>query len=201
MTELTLGRLMRSATTGFVFGCRMPAPDVPRFGDFVKAPAQRGQTAVLGIIYDIAVQDDAFVRPMVAAPDLSEEYVQDQRANRNVPIEVSVLAVGYAPANGPGPFTHGLPPQPPLTLDTITLCAEAEVRAFTERPDYLALILAAEDAPADELAAVAVQRAAACRPPAERERFVRQAGRELARLLSRDLPRLQRLLRRLQAQP
>ena len=30
MTELILGRLMRSATTGFVFGCRAPEPEVQR---------------------------------------------------------------------------------------------------------------------------------------------------------------------------
>ncbi len=62
---------------------------------FVKAPAQRGQTEAIGLIYNIAIEDDPFVRQMVATPDLPEAYIQDQRLNRQVPIEVSVLAVGY----------------------------------------------------------------------------------------------------------
>ncbi|MDW8327778.1 MAG: hypothetical protein RMK99_14535 [Anaerolineales bacterium] len=194
MAELTLGRLLRSSTTGYVFGCKIPEADAPCFGDFVKAPAQRGQTEVIGLVYDLAISDDGFVRPMATA-DLPEEVILDQRNNRNVPIEVSVLAVGYK--NGAG-FIHGLPPQPPLTLDTIRTCTDDEVRAFTERGDYLRLIAESAEAPAEELLAVAVQRAAAVRPLAERERYLRRAGRELAKLLSRDLPRLERVLSRIQ---
>jgi hypothetical protein len=194
MLNQHIGRLLRSATTGFVFGCQVPEPDVPRFGDFVRAPVQRGRGDVIGLVYDLVVQDDAFVRPLVAAPGLTDEYVLDQRLNRQVPIEVSVLAVGYHAEAG---FVQGLPPQPPLTLDVIHLCAPEEVRAFTERLDFLRLIVDSAEAPADELLAVALGRAAEARPAEEREPFRRRAGRELARLLQRDLPRLERLLRRL----
>src|SRR5512143_95635 len=95
MTTIALGRLLRSSTTGFVFGCVVPEPDVPCFGDLVKVPAQRGQAEVIGLVYDITIEDDLFVRQMVATPDLPEAYILDQRENRQVPIEVSVLAVGY----------------------------------------------------------------------------------------------------------
>lgn len=194
MTELKLGRLLRSATTGYVFGCKIPESETPRFGDFVKAPAQRGLSQVIGLIYDIAVSDDGFVRPMSTA-DLPDEVILDQRNNRNVPIEVSVLAIGSQTSSG---FAPGLPPQPPITLDTITACTEAEVCAFTERLDFLPLIIDSMEAPADELLAALFRRAALCRPPQDRERFLQKAGRELAKLLSRDLPRLERLLRRIQ---
>lgn len=192
---MNIGRLLRSSSTGYVFGCKVPEGDVPRFGDFVKAPAQHGQSEVIGVIYNIAVQDDAFVRPMVAAPDLTEEYVLDQRLNRQVPIEVSVLAVGYR--NGGGGCVHELPPQPPLTLDGISLCSQDEICTFTEKDDYLRLIVGSREAPADELVAVALHRAAQARPPQERDSFLRRAGRELARLLNRDLMRLERVLRRI----
>src|SRR5215831_15344533 len=91
----TIGRLLRSSTTGFVFGCSVPEPEVPRFGDFVKAPAQRGRTNIIGLIYDIIIEDDPFVRQMVASRDLDEAYILDQRENRQVPIDVSVLSIGY----------------------------------------------------------------------------------------------------------
>ncbi len=190
----TIGRLLRSATTGYVFGCSVPEPEVPLFGAFVRAPAQRGQTEVIGLIYDITIEDDPFVRQMVATPDLPEAYVEDQRVNRQVPIEVSVLAVGYRNQAG---FQHALPPQPPITLDRISQCSPAEVLEFTARFDFLRLILDSPDAPADELIAVSLRHAADLRPPEDRTFFLRDAGKELARLLSRDLPRLENLLRRI----
>jgi hypothetical protein len=197
-TAVTIGRLMRSSTAGFVFGCSVPEPDVPRFGDFVKAPAQRGRTNVLGLIYDIVVEDDLFVRQMVAARDLEEAYILDQRENRQVPIEVSVLAIGYyAGENGRAGLVCGLPPQPPVTLDSIRPCTAPEIVDCTSTFDYLRLVLNAPDAPADELLAVSLRQAANARPPEDRAFFLRNAGRELARLLSRDLPRLENLLRRI----
>jgi hypothetical protein len=200
-TGVTIGRLLRSATTGYVFGCSVPEPDVPRFADFVKAPAQRGRTNVIGLIYDIVIEDDAFVRQMVATPDLDEAYILDQRLNRQVPIEVSVLSIGYynEADNGytAGAIVCGLPPQPPVTLDSIRPCTHQEVVACTGSFDYLRLIMNAPDAPADELMAVSLRNAAAMRPPEDRAFFLRSAGRELARLLSRDLPRLENLLRRI----
>jgi hypothetical protein len=191
---VTIGRLLRSSTAGYVFGCSVPEPEVPLFGAFVKAPAQRGQTEVIGLIYDITIEDDPFVRQMVATPDLPEAYVEDQRVNRQVPIEVSVLAVGYRNHAG---FQHALPPQPPITLDRISQCSPAEVLEFTSRFDFLRLILDSPDAPADELIAVSLRHAADLRPPEDRTFFLREAGKELARLLSRDLARLENLLRRI----
>lgn len=194
MNDLTIGRLLRSSTTGYVFGCSVPEPEVPLFGMFVKAPAQRGQAEVIGLIYDITIQDDPFVRQMIATPNLPETYIQDQRANRQVPLEVSVLAIGYR--NGSS-YVQALPPQPPITLDRISACTEAEICDFTQQCDYLRLILDSRDAPADQLIASCIQQAANCLPPQDRDRFKRNAGRELAKLLGRDLVRLENLLRRI----
>ena len=81
-TPIRIGRLLRSATARFTFGCSVPEPEVPLFGDFVKAPAQDGQTEVIGLINDIVIEDDPFVRQLIAAPDLPEAYIQAQRQNR-----------------------------------------------------------------------------------------------------------------------
>ena len=196
---VAIGRLLRSSTTGFVFGCSVPEPDVPRFGDFVKAPAQRGRTNVIGLIYDIVIEDDPFVRQMVATRDLDEAYILDQRENRQVPLEVSVLSIGYDSGGdaGPSQIVCGLPPQPPVTLDSIRACLPAEMLDCTTGLDYLRLIINSPDAPVDELIVVSLRNAAAARPPEDRTFFLRRAGRELAKLMSRDLPRLENLLRRI----
>jgi len=90
-----------------------------------------------------------------------------------------------------------LPPQPPITLDSISSCSADEVVSLTDQFDYLRLILNSAVAPADELIVVSLKNAAALRPPQDRTRFLRDAGRELARLLARDLTRLEGLLRRI----
>jgi hypothetical protein len=96
-----------------------------------------------------------------------------------------------------GRITCGLPPQPPITLDHIRQCAVDEVLDCTSSFDYVRLILASRDVPTDELIVVSLRHAAELRPPEERPFFLRAAGRELARLLSRDLVRLENLLRRI----
>lgn len=195
-----IGRSQRSATTGYIFGCSVPEPDVPLFGSFVKSPIQQAQAEAIGLIYNISVQDDLFVRPIIAAQDKMDEdeyesYVADARRNQQVPVEVSVLTVGY---RSNGQYIQSLPPQPPVLLDEVRYCVQDEIIAFTERFEFLSLILEARDVPVDPLLAETLRRAATNRPPQERERFLQKAGRELAKLMSRDLPRLERLLRRIQ---
>jgi len=194
MINVTIGRLTRSTTTDYVFACKVPEPEVPTFGAFVKAPSQRGQAYVLGLIYNIAFADDMLVRQLAATDNLPEEMVQDQRQNRQVPIEVSVLAIGYRMNST---YVYALPPQPPVTLNQISPCDNDEICEFTQRLDFLRLILNSMVTMADELVTTAILAAAACHPNEDREKFLRSAGRELARLLGRDLARLDNLLRRI----
>jgi hypothetical protein len=200
MTEKTtdrrpLGRVLRASTAGFTAGCRTLQEDLPVFGSLVQAERSDGAT-VYGLIYDVRVDDDPFVRQLIAAGDLSEEYVQDQRQRRQVPVEVNVLVVGGRARDGQ--VYHYLPPQPPATLSWVSVCQVGEVRQFGQRLDFLRPVLAAADAPADELAAAALrQMAAAQDDPAQSRRYLENAGRELARLLSRDPVRLNGILQRM----
>jgi hypothetical protein len=181
-------------------------PDIPAFGSFVRAQGQASGQAIYGLIYDVSVEDDPFVRQIIGA-NPTEEFVHDQRENRQVPIEVSVLAVGCAnvahapPSAAPSPTAihHCLPAQPPVTLDWLYQCSDEEVRAFTARFDYFRLVLEAREAPVDELLAASLRAAATARPESERDMFLVEAGRELVRLLAGNPTRLEGLLRRLQA--
>ncbi len=189
-TAPVVGRLIRSSNRDFVFASQVPEPDMPLFGAWVKAPAQRQQTEVFGLVYNIAFTEDELTRQIAATPNLPPEYILDGR-NRQIPIEVSVLAVGY---RREGRLYQALPPQPPVTLDQITACLPDEIVAFTERLDYLRLVAEARETPVDELMSASVRYAAAARPPDQRPAFIRQAGLTLARLLARDLTRLESAL-------
>jgi len=193
--NLRVGRVLRASTRGFAIGCAVMQPDLPAFGSFVRADGQSPGEALYGLICDVSVEDDLFVRQFISA-DAPEEVVLDQRRNRQVPIEVSVLAVG---CRVEGRIRHCLPAQPPVTLDWLYTCTNEEVVAFTARNDYFRLVLEAPDVPTDELLAASLRTAAAARPEHERQPFLIDAGRELARLLSGDPVRLDGLLRRLRA--
>lgn len=192
--QLVVGRVLRSSIRGFVVASRIPEPDVPVFGNFVTAEIQQGASHLYGLVYDIQVTDDPFVRQLALQAEPDQVALADQRQVRGVPIEVSVIAVGYR--NGERVF-QGLPPQPPIMLNRIWICQEQEVQAFTRRLDYLRLVWNSREVPADELIVASLRLAAHVRPEAERREFLLQAGRELARLMSADLVRLENLLVRL----
>ena len=192
---LRVGRVLRAGTRGFAIGCAVMTPDIPAFGSFVRADGLTPGSAIYGLIYDVSVEDDPFVRQFIGA-NPPEEVVRDQRENRQIPIEVSVLAVGRGDGET---IRHCLPAQPPVTLDWLYQCSDEEVRTFTTRFDYFRLVLESREVPADELLAASLRAAAAARPGHEREAFLVEAGRELARLLVGDPVRLEGLLRRLQS--
>jgi hypothetical protein len=201
MTEV--GRVLYASTTEYAFGTHVvqARETAPPFGALVRSESARAH--VYALVYDVRVNDDALVRQLVVSPDLDEEYIEDQHSNRQVPVELSTLAVGFRePPSGmqtPGAaIQRRLPPQPPMSLDRVLACNDEELRAFTERFDYFALVLSAKNTPAEDLLAAHLRLAAAARPQAERHAFLVRAGRELARLLTGDLLRLDALLRQLQ---
>lgn len=192
-TAVTIGWVLRASTIGFAVGCRVLQPDVPRFGDLVKVAVSDGLN-IFGLIYDVTVRDDPAVRQLILAGEMEQEAMMDQRENRLVPIEISVLVVGYQQGKN---TVQGLPPRPPVSLDTLDLCDDADIRAFTRELGYLRLILSAPQLPTDELIIANLLRAANAQAPEIRRQFLINAGRELARLLSFDLVRLDGILKRI----
>lgn len=146
---IKVARLLRGGTTGFVAGCQVSQAETPAFGALVRVPLTETY-AIYGLIHDIHIDDDGLVRQIVAADHVSAEVVQDNRDRRIVPIEISVLAVGYEEG---GRIHHRLPPRPALSLDSVYLCNEPELVRFTSpgRLGYLRHVLTAEDIPTAEL--------------------------------------------------
>ena len=140
-TNKEIGRVLRASTTGFVAGCQVAQLALPAFGCLVKAQPVDEREAIYGLVYDIHIDDDPLVRRLVLADNPPETVINDQRRNRLLPVEMSILAVGY---RLDGSVYHGLPPRPPLNLDPVELCIDSsEVVEFTERLGYLRLILRA----------------------------------------------------------
>jgi|YNPNPStandDraft_1061719.scaffolds.fasta_scaffold10565_3 hypothetical protein len=195
--SIPLGRVLRSSTPAFTVGCQPLSLErqrfMPRFGTLVRASVGERET-IYGLIYNVTIEDDAFVRQLVAAGVESAEIIEDQRQKRQVPVVVDVLVVGYG--RGEAIF-HRLPAQPPPTLAPIYACNPAELIRFTAEHVWLRMVLDARDVPADQLVVAAVEAAAQARPPEHQKPYLVEVGRELARMLSQDLVRLESILKQL----
>jgi hypothetical protein len=184
MTAIEIGRLLRAGTTGFVAGCRVSQIETPSFGALVRAPLQPGYQ-VYGLIHNIHIDDDGLVRQLVTTEEIDPAVIADNRVNRNVPIEMSVLAIGY---QLDGAIYHLLPPRPALSLDAIYLCDDQEVRDFTSRGrfGYFRHILRSGEVPVGDLLAAHINQAQAVQSAAGNGSWAVEATQELIVLLRDD---------------
>jgi hypothetical protein len=188
-----LGRILRSTSTTFTFGRTLNAGELPAFGDLVYV--QTGDGAVYGLIYEIVVEDDPFVRQIVAAAaEMSAEKIEDMRQRRQVPVEITALAVGFG---APGRIMQGVPPRPPGALQRVLACSQTEVSQVLARFDFFRLILNHGPAPADDLLIAALLNAAQSQVPGQERAYLLEAGRELVHLLGQEPTRLDAILQRL----
>ncbi len=194
--QIEIGRLLRAGTTGFIAGCRVNTQgtsagqlDAPAFGALVRAPLSEGYQ-VYGLIYDIHIDDDGLVRQLVTADNVSEEVMKDNRERRIVPVEMSVLTVGY---EQDGKIFYLLPPRPPLSLDVIYLCDEKEIKRLVTagRFGYFRHILRSQDAPIGEVLAAHIQQASGAH---KNQKWQDDATQELITLLRDDYPTLMSVL-------
>lgn len=181
MAEIKIGRLLRSSTSTFVVGCQVKQLDAPGFGGLVRVPVDQDYQ-VYGLIYDIRIDDDGLVRQLVTTEGIDEAVIADNRVNRNVPVEMAVLVVGYRQGKT---IRHLLPPRPALSLDMIYLCSPEELVEFTgsERFGYFRHVLRADDTPVGELLAAHITAVYAA---GDDQDWVVQASRELISLLRDD---------------
>ena len=192
MTQpIEIGRLLSAGISGFTAGCRVNQLSVPSFGALVRAPLGDGYQ-VYGLIHDIHIDDDGLVRQLVTADNVSAEVMKDNRERRIVPVEMSVLDVGYEQN---GKVHHLLPPRPPLSLDVIYLCDDKDLARFTSagRFGYFRHILGAKEIPIGEVLAAHLSQASIAHG-VKGEAWKEKAIAELISLLRDDYPTLMSVL-------
>ena len=188
-----IGHLLRSGISGFVAGCPIIDQEIPRFGELVHAPMGE-KDRIYGIVHEISISDDGLVRQIInTSQPVDPTVIADNRTNRAVPMEISVLAVGF---RRDGAIRHLLPPRAPLSLDILTQCSDAELAEFTSagRFGYLRHLLRDPDLPVAELIAAHVQQAAAANEAAGNADWRRRVSQELITLLRDDYQMLMQVL-------
>jgi hypothetical protein len=192
MDGIEIGRLLRATTSGFVVGCRVSQLTAPSFGALVRVPLEKGYQ-IYGLIHDIHIEDDGLVRQLVTAEGISDAILADNRLNRNVPVEMGVLTLGYQQGER---ISHLLPPRPPLSLDVIYACTDKEICQFTSvgRFGYFRHILRAKELPTDELLAAHLIQTQSAQKIFGDSAWVHSATQELIILLRDEYPTLMAVL-------
>lgn len=145
------GRILRADITSCVVGTWVEKIGESYFGALVNIKVS-DTYAIIGVIHNIQVADDGLVRQLLSSEGLAPMVIEDNRHNRNVPVEISVLFVGYVQG---GKVFHLLPPSPPLSLDEMNVCTDEEKRNFTTalRFGYFRHLLRNDELPTGELLA------------------------------------------------
>jgi hypothetical protein len=191
--QYKIGHLLRSGIAGFIAGCPIVDQEIPRFGELVHAPMGEG-AVIYGIVHEISIADDGLVRQLINTNQpLDPTVIADNRTNRTVPMEISVIAVGY---RRDGAVHHLLPPRAPLSLDVLSQCSDAELVEFTSagRFGYLRHLLRNQDLPVSEIVAAHVQQASAAHEAAGDKTWRRRVSHELIALLRDDYETLMQVL-------
>lgn len=150
--SVVIGHLLRADARFFTVGTRAQALEElqePLLGSLCVADGQ-ANSKTYGLIANIQVLDDGLVNQLVSEGRLKAEQRADNRYNRNQPVELAVITLGF---QAEGRFHHRLPGQVPLALQTLRLCGADEGFAFCSagKFSYLRHILSQTEFPDQEL--------------------------------------------------
>ncbi len=178
-----IGRMLSANSRECVVSALTAQNEIPAFGSMLRIPLGPGQPEIYGIVTDITLEEDGFLRQIAGSPAISEEVIRDARENRNVPIVLRTVFIGYKEGDR---ILHLLPPRPPVTLTEIYPCSDREICEFTRKTGYLRLILDVTTLPAGELPAVHLRQAARAHVQMGDTDWTQRALEEVMDLLSGD---------------
>ena len=186
-----VGEVVEAASTSFVAQCYR-LNEAPPLGSLV----QTGSPLVYGVVYRIATEPLDASRPVLArgedAGSEEEIFSNNPQLARLLTTRFEALITGHSVD---GRFKHFLPPLPPGVHSFVYLCSAEEVVRFTNRFDFLSLVLGSGLPVADEVAGACL-RSAAC-AHSDGPDFLTQASAALATQLASEVPRLNSILRRI----
>ena len=191
-TSPRLGEVVEASSTEVTVHCYQLYGAAP-LGALVRTSGERPVYAVVRNVSTAPI--DTARRPVARGSDEPDEaalYRSNPQLAKLLRTEFQAAIVGHNTADG---IRHYLPPVPPRIHSFITLCSDAEVRDFMQRLDFLPLLLAGPSPLTDEATAAFLRQVASAHD--DPTAFLMAAGREMARILSRDLQRLNTLLRSL----
>ena len=187
-----VGEVVEASTTEFSTQCYR-LYDAPGLGSLVRAAED---SPIYGVVYEVSTSSlDPGRRPIARGKDEdTEEAVYDSNPQlaRLLHTEFRSIVVGY---QVDGRLRRYMAPLPPRIHSFVSPCAGEELRMFSSSLEFVPILLSAPIGAADDVIAAFLRQASASHP--EPQRFLVDAGKELAGHLGGQLQRLNGVLRRL----
>jgi len=185
-----LGEVVEASSTGFMSQC-YELYGAPPLGSLVKV----GSPDIFAVVLNVSTEPLDPSRPVLARGENAESeeelYRDHPQIARLLTSRFESVIVGH---NSGGEVRQYLPPLPPRVHSFVYAVAPEELANFTQKLDFLRLLLNTRSAHCDEVVGACLRQAGAQqRNPRD---FVLRAGKALASELAGDLPRLNAILRR-----
>jgi hypothetical protein len=199
-----IAEVIETTTTEFLAQCLEPEelnfPYMPAFGSWVKAYDEETGNKVFGIVtFATTAPIDSVHRARALGLSLAELREQQPQIFAMLKTEFRSTIVGFEVPhshNGNGAAAgyiyQYLPPRPPQIHQAVYQCDPIEVVNFSERLDFLRILLQVKNTPVEALAAASIRDIYNLRK-ADRQWLV-NVGRQLSVLLKDDYDRLRYIL-------
>ncbi len=192
--ENRIGEVIKAGSAEYTAQC-YKLDEAPPLGCLVKTQGKPGD--IYGVVYDVETQSLDPGRRVVARGEKLESkdevFAANPQLSRLLATDFKVLVVGQAEGKS---WHYYLPPRSASIHSFVYACEPEEVRGFTRSLDFLSLLVNARIlVPVDEVAGSCLRYASLTHT--DPHEFLVKAGKELARLLSNDINRLNSLLKRL----
>lgn len=200
-----IAEVIETSTTQFLAQCLEPEelnfPVMPAFGSWVKSLDEESGNKILGIVtYATTSPIDSVHRARALGLSLTDLREQQPQIFTMLKTEFRTTIVGFETPNHEvngngktfGKVYQYLPPRPPQIHQGVYQCQPAEIIHFSDKIDFLRILLQVKDTPAEALIAAAIRGIYLLRK-AERNWLVK-VGRSLSILLKDDYDRLQYIL-------
>jgi hypothetical protein len=197
-----IGEVIETSTIEFVAECLEPEdlsfPVMPPFGSWVKSVDEDSGNKIFAIVTYVTTSPiDSVHRARALGLSLEELRQQQPQIFAMLKTEFRSAIVGFESTenvvNGRNARSFQyLPPRPPQIHQAVYGCDTAEVVSFTEKLDFLRILLQVQGIPVEGLIAAVIREIYQLRK-GDRAWLV-QAGRTLSVLLRNDYDTLQYIL-------
>ncbi|NES85922.1 MAG: hypothetical protein F6K10_33590 [Moorea sp. SIO2B7] len=200
-----IAEVIETATTEFLAQCLEPEdlnfPVMPPFGSWVKSIDEESGNKILAVVTYVTTSPiDSVHRARALGLSLADLREQQPQIFAMLKTEFRTTIVGFeTPSASPKDVNHRrgqmyqyLPPRPPQIHQAVYRCQPSEVIHFSERLDFLRILLQVKNTPAEALTAAAIRQIYRLRN-ANRDWLVK-VGRTLSILLKDDYDSLRYIL-------